>query len=146
MTAENNRIGKDRRTRVLNVIKELLTERGQLLDHYYKLSNFKESDEMGSMNEQVTRFCQILMDYAALGHFEIFERIRDGNERRKNVQKTAELFYPLVVESTDAFVAFNDKYAGDKEINLRELIDDVSALGTIIEERFQYEDQLLKAM
>ena len=58
--------------------KQLLMEGRVLLSSYYKLSSFKESDVGGSMNAQVTVFCQILMDYAALGHFEIFERISDG--------------------------------------------------------------------
>jgi regulator of sigma D len=139
-------LAKDRRKKVLTVIKELLTERGDLLKSYYHLSSFKESDKDGSMNIQVTKFCQILMDYAALGHFEIFDRIRDGNERRELVKQTADILYPKIEKSTAAFVAFNDKYAGDQEIELRHLIDDVSELGEAIDDRFDFEDQLLKAM
>jgi regulator of sigma D len=126
--------------------KQLLMERRVLLSSYYKLSGFKESDAGGSMNTQVTVFCQILMDYAALGHFEIFERISDGKERRSNIQKKADLLYPLIVKSTDSFVEFNDKYAGNKEIELLLLIEDVASLGESIDDRFNCEDQLLKSM
>ena len=126
--------------------KQLLTERGVLLSSYCKLSGFKESDAGGSMNAQVTVFCQILMDYAALGHFEIFERISDGKERRSNIKKMADLLYPLIAKTTDFFVEFNDKYAGNKEIEILLLIEDVSSLGKLINDRLGYEDQLLKSM
>jgi len=52
----------------------------------------------------------------------------------------------MIIKSTDSFVEFNDKYAGDKAIELRFLIDDVASLGQLIDDRFEYEDQLLKAM
>jgi regulator of sigma D len=126
--------------------KQLLTERKVLLSSYCKLSSFKESDAGGSMNAQVTVFCQILMNYAALGHFEIFERISDGKERRSNIKKIADLLYPLIVKTTDFFVEFNDKYAGNKEIEILLLIEDVSSLGKLINDRLGYEDQLLKSM
>ena len=57
-------------------------------------------------------FNQQLVDYTALGHFEIYERIIDGKERRGNIKLVADRVYPTISETTQLFVDFNDKYDG----------------------------------
>ena len=72
-------------------------------------------------------FNQQLVDYTALGHFEIYERIIDGKERRGNIKMVADRVYPSISGTTQVFVEFNDKYDGvDEPESLGNLYSDLS--------------------
>jgi regulator of sigma D len=108
-----------------------------------------ESQEAGlsSTIEGLTTFSQALVDYSALGHFEIYERIIEGNERRGNVKKVASAVYPVISKTTEQFVGFNDKYDGaDDQESLTNLYNDLSLIGESMADRIESEDQLLYAM
>jgi regulator of sigma D len=99
------------------------------------------------VQEALGEFCQVLMDYMAFGHFEIYDRISRNEERRSSVVRVAEEVYPKVVEATDAAVAFNDKYdSSDHEIVLDQLSQDLSVLGEKLATRVEMEDRLVAAM
>jgi regulator of sigma D len=90
-------------------------------------------------------FNQRLVDYTALGHFEIYERIIDGKERRGNVRKVADRVYPAISGTTRLFVDFNDKYEGvDEPESLVNLYSDLSSIGEAMAERIESEDMLLR--
>ena len=90
-------------------------------------------------------FNQQLVDYTALGHFEIYERIIDGKERRGNIKLVADSLYPLISGTTQLFVDFNDKYEGiDEPESLTNLYRDLSSIGEAMAERIEYEDKLLR--
>jgi len=36
-------------------------------------------------------FCQVMVDYTAMGHFEVYQRIIEGNERRRAVKEVASI-------------------------------------------------------
>ena len=98
--------------------------------------------------ENITKFCQILLDYASTGHFEVYEQIIaqckvDGDENLKIAQE----LYSRITKTTDTALNFNDKYA--ENANERALLDfdrDLSELGQIMEGRFEREDQLLEVV
>jgi len=90
-------------------------------------------------------FNQQLVDYTALGHFEIYERIVEGKERRGNIRKVADRVYPQISKSTELFVDFNDKYDGaDEAESLTNLYRDLSSIGEAMAERIESEDMLLR--
>ena len=90
-------------------------------------------------------FNQRLVDYTALGHFEIYERIIDGKERRGNIKMVANRVYPLISGTTQQFVDFNDKYDGaDESESLTDLYRDLSSIGEAMAERIESEDMLLR--
>ena len=140
VSAENNR-----RQRQSNTIKSLLKERQEVILAMCDLAEF-ESKDIGAeaILENLKSFSQALVDYTALGHFEIYERIIDGKERREKVKRIANRVYPSISSTTEYFVDFNDKYDGaDGEDSLVDLYKDLSSVGESMAARIESEDQLL---
>jgi regulator of sigma D len=138
----------DRRVRVTHTINELLTERQQVLTCYCELAALEASGSpLQSILTKLKRFNQMLVDYAALGHFEIYQRIMDGKERRGSIKAIANETYPTIVRTTDNFVEFNDKYDGaDDADSIIPLQDDLSLIGEAMASRIEKEDKLLREM
>ncbi len=143
VSAENNR-----RQRQADTIKSLLTERQEVIVAMCNLAEL-ESKNIGSevVLENLKSFNQALVDYTALGHFEIYERIIDGKERREKVKRIANRVYPSISSTTEYFVDFNDKYEGaDGEDSLVDLYKDLSSIGEAMALRIESEDQLLREL
>jgi len=141
ITAEDNR-----RTRQTQTINNLLQERQQVLVSMCELAEL-ESGEVppATVIHKLRNFNQQLVDYTALGHFEIYERIIDGKERRGNIKLVADRVYPLISKSTQLFVDYNDKYEGaDEAESLTNLYSDLSSIGEAMAERIESEDMLLR--
>jgi regulator of sigma D len=138
----------DRRGRQTQTIQSLLTERQEVLVTMWQLAKLESQGAGFSTTiECLKAFSQALVDYSALGHFEIYERIIGGQERRGNVKKMASTVYPVISKTTEQFVDFNDKYDGaDDQESLTNLHKDLSLIGESIAERIESEDQLLHAM
>ena len=138
----------DRRERQSHTIQELLTERQEVLVAMCELAEFESKEaDFSSTIESLKSFSQALVDYSALGHFEIYERIIDGKERRGNVKKVANTVYPVISKTTSQFVEFNDKYDGaDDQESLANLYKDLSSIGEAMADRVDSEDQLLHEM
>jgi regulator of sigma D len=140
VSAENNRRHKMEQT-----INNLLTERQEVLVAMCELAEF-ESKDVGvkAVLENLKSFSQTLVDYTALGHFEIYERIVEGRERRVKVNRIADRVYPSISATTEHIVEFNDKYDGaDDQESLINLYRDLSLIGETMAERIESEDRLL---
>ncbi|MET0106890.1 MAG: Rsd/AlgQ family anti-sigma factor [Sedimenticola sp.] len=146
MTATDNP-DNERRGRTQDVIDNWLSERQQMLVLYCQLAGL-EPFEPDKPNKQLLRdYCQVLVDYMAFGHFEVYDRIAQGEERRREVLDMAEEIYPRAVEVTEMVVAFNDKYdTSDHEQPLDHLDQDLSALGEDLAGLIEMEDRLVAAM
>ena len=138
----------DRRHRQTHTINELLTERQEVLVAMCELAELdSDQSDLSLLVEKLKSFNQKLVDYTALGHFEIYERIIDGKERRQSVSQVANRVYPTISVITQKFVEFNDKYDGvDDQENLSCLHQDLSDIGEAMAERIEAEDQLLREM
>ncbi|MBL4763167.1 MAG: Rsd/AlgQ family anti-sigma factor [Gammaproteobacteria bacterium] len=135
---------QDRRKKMLHAIDELIAERNDVLVSYSELAKIESPEEDRSVYDTVDKFCALLIDYTALGQFEIFGRIIEGKERREDVRLAAEQVYPKLLNSTDVIIAMNEKYdleTGDPV--LEDLHDDLSRLGEAMAERFEAEDFIL---
>ncbi|WP_354623642.1 sigma D regulator [Psychromonas sp. MME2] len=135
----------------LAVIDKWLEERQSLVVLYCELAGlppYQQETRSLPTQEKITQFCQMLLDYASKGHFEIYEQIilqckLDGEENLKIAQE----LYSRITTTTDTALNFNDKYAeakGDK--NLLDFDQDLSELGQVMESRFEREDQLLEVV
>lgn len=136
----------DRRERQSHTIQDLLTRRQGVLVSMCELAELESKDSGFSLTiKSLNDFIQALVDYSALGHFEIYERIIDGKERRGSVKKVANIVYPVISKTTEEFVEFNDKYDGadDKE-SLVNLYKDLSLIGESMADRIDAEDQLIQ--
>lgn len=145
--------GIERRERLHNTISALIKLRQEVVVSYCQLSGVssfsarnEESHDVEA--DQLRRFCQIMVDYTAMGHFEVYQRIIEGKERRRAVKDVAAEVYPAIAETTDYLVDFNDKYdafEGTAE-DVDMLAGDLSRLGEIIAIRGELEDQVLAAL
>jgi regulator of sigma D len=135
----------------LSVIDRWLDARQSLVILYCELAGLPPyQTETRSLPEQnkITQFCQMLLDYASTGHFEVYEQIiaqckLDGEENLKIAQQ----LYSRITNTTDTALNFNDKYA--ESANEQALLDfdrDLSKLGQVMEGRFEREDQLLQVV
>ncbi len=138
----------DRRARLSHTINELLDERQEVLVGYCELASL---DASGAPLEEtlakLSEFNQMMVDYTALGHFEIYQRILDGKERRESIKQIADEIYPVITRTTGIFVEFDEKYEGaDETDSLTTLADDLSVLGEAMASRIEKEDKLLREM
>ena len=86
--------GVDRRERLHQTITSLVKLRQEVVVAYCQMagvSTFERRDiEDHAVNtEQLRTFCQIMVDYTAMGHFEVYQRIIEGKERRQAVKDAA---------------------------------------------------------
>jgi regulator of sigma D len=136
----------DRRYCQTHTIDELLRERQEVLVKMCELADSEpESTGIEEMVKRLQLFSETLVDYTALGHFEIYERIVEGRERRTNVNEVANRVYPAISATTQKFIDFNDKYDGVDDIeSFNGLHEDLSVIGEALAERIESEDQLLR--
>ena len=138
----------DRRARLSHTINELLAERQEVLVGYCELAMLEASQApLKEILGKLKLFNQMLVDYAALGHFEIYQRIMEGKERRQSIQAIAHEIYPIITRTTDFFVDFNDKYEGaDDDDSITPLAEDLNLIGEAMASRIEKEDKLLREM
>ncbi len=130
-----------------HLIQELLGERQKMLAMFCKVSGLEPFHHEKSVREELQEFCQILIDYTALLHLEIEERIVEGKETRPQVVETIEAMHEHLVELTTLIVDFNDKYdESDHQLILSDLKQDLSRLGEVLAARAELEDRIVAAM
>jgi regulator of sigma D len=138
----------ERRARTRKEIKQLIKERNTVLSQYYSLAKLTEdyNNDISNTLELVEEFCQELVDYMAIGHFEIYRRIEEGNERRDEITKLANKIMPRINDTTQIAVAFNDLYDSSSSID-QEAIDQLpnylAKLGEELATRIDLEDQFI---
>lgn len=143
--------GEDRRSRSREKLATLVKTRTETLSRFTDLANQRPFEPEQGVAEALQEFCQVLIDYTASAHFQLYRYITDKIERRAAVLKVADNIYPHIAQTTDEILRFNDKYEGadllEDENNLLEVLDtDLSSLGEILAERIQLEDKVISAL
>ncbi len=146
----NTTTPNERRARTRGEIKRLIKERNSVLSQYYNLAKNSE-DDVNDANtlELLEEFCQDLVDYMATGHFEIYRRIEEGNERRDEITKLADKIMPRINDTTEIAVAFNDLYDNTTDINddaVKQLPHYLEKLGKELATRIDLEDQFINTL
>lgn len=122
------------------LIQQWLELRQTVLIYYSELCVAKVDDP-----KMLQKFCQYLMDYIAMGHFKMFEKLAEHHETNpsysKGLNKTLLLKITL---TTDAVLNFNDKYTEPKSFDA--LSTDLSHIGEALAHRMDWEDILIKAV
>jgi len=141
----------ERRARTRREIKQLIAERNKVLSQYYNLAS--QTDQIESKTdaivEQLQEFCQEMVDYLATGHFEIYRRLEDGEERRDDMRGLADQIYSAITETTQAAIAFNDLYdisEGFDTTLINELPHQLSQLGVQLALRIDLEDRFIDTL
>jgi regulator of sigma D len=143
----NNNYPHISRSRTKELIDKLLAERQQMLVLLWRVSGLEPFPVEKPVNNLLTEFCEILVDYMAAGHFGLYQRIAEGQERRQPVMKLAKDLYPRIEQTTQTAITFNDKYEKlDCEDCLKDLQQDLSRLGVALAIRIDLEDQLIQTL
>lgn len=138
---------EDRRKFTQEMIEKWLNERQEMMVTYCQLAGLDAYPPEKPVKQLLRDFCQLLVDYIAFGHFEVYDRITSGSERRSDVLEVAKRVYPRISEVTEVAVAFNDKYdTSDHDQPLDHLDGDLSSLGEELASRIEKEDQLVAAL
>jgi regulator of sigma D len=143
----------DRRARTRKEIKQLITERNSVLSQYYNLASHTDesinNEDSETVLEMLQEFCQDLVDYMATGHFEIYRRIEDGEERRDDMIELANEIFPKITATTEIAIDFNDLYDTSKDFNkevLKDLSRQLTTLGEQLATRIDLEDKFINTL
>lgn len=142
----------DRRARTRKEIKQLINERNEVLALYCSLAGC-DGNKISSTDdidpEILQEFCQLLIDYIATGHFELYSRISEGKERRQEIIKLADTIYPRIERTTALAVEFNDTFDGGNNFSDEQkskLAEQLSTLGEELATRIELEDKLINTI
>ncbi|WP_404400374.1 sigma D regulator [Idiomarina seosinensis] len=131
-------------------IDQWLAERQDLLINYCKMAGLPPYEQERKELPDITairEFCGQLVDYVSSGHFEIYGQLikaaRD-NGASLSMDNLMEGLFPLISDTTDIALDFNDNYGEIESVERLEQFDrNLSALGEALELRMEFEDQLL---
>lgn len=130
-----------------DIIEKMLRERQELLVAFCELTGREPFANDQSTLQPLAMFCETLVDYAGLAHFEIFEKLADNAPEDSGIRQRARSRYTPLVDSTQGLVDFNDKYdTANNEFSLGSLAQDLSRLGENLASRFEMEDQLIQLL
>jgi regulator of sigma D len=137
----------DARTTTRKLIDDMLKQRQQMLVLLWELTKLDLQRVDDTAKEMVDEFLTILVDYIAAGHFGLYQRINEGNERRSRVVETAKEIYTRIAATTESAVNFSERFenADEKALNSH-LAQDLSNLAEQLTTRIELEDQLIEAM
>lgn len=137
----------ERREGTNEMVRKLLGERQEMLSMFCRVAGLEPYEHVTPSVEVLQSFCQVLVDYSAFSHFEIYERIVAGRERRAQVVDIARDVYPRIAEASEVAVEFNDKYdASDHTLDLQQLDRDLGKLGEELAIRIEMEDRIIEAL
>jgi len=139
--------GIDRRSNAAEKLDVLVSSRTATLSLLAELATRQPFHPEPSMEKALREFCEALIDYTASAHFQLYRYLSDNRERRSSVLSIADKLYPVIVETTDVILRFNDKYESMSFDNSVEFLAvDLSNLGECLADRIQSEDQVIVAM
>ncbi|MGI3129331.1 sigma D regulator [Halopseudomonas pachastrellae] len=132
---------------VHQLIDRWLAERQQLILNYRQLRERTPPTEQ--TDNDLTAFCDILVDYVSAGHFEIYEQLlreaQDFDDQRGI--ELAHRVYPRIETITLQAVAFNDQYGqGARADDEASMQTQLQQLGALLHERFELEDCLIEVL
>jgi regulator of sigma D len=148
--ADKQSAENERRRGTRESVSKMVAERTEVLALYWRLAGmdpFAEAGHREPVEKLLQEFCQLLVDYIAVGHFSLYERIVNGTERRRELATLAQDLYPRIADTTTTALDFNDKYdCGDHFEITESFKSDLSHLGEELARRIDLEDKLIKAM
>ena len=132
---------------VSEIIDNWLDERQELIKTFVALPSAVVGEDL---NNRLSQFCGLLVDYLSSGHFEVYEQLlREGHEFNDGSVESAKDILPLIQDTTDAALDFNDDYDAFEKptvAQIREFGLRLSKLGESLEERFRLEDEMIAVL
>lgn len=134
----------NRRGRGQRLVAHLLSERDEMLALLCRLA--EGNGDGKPTRPALDEFLNLLIDYMAAAHFGLYQRIIDGTERRRQVQRVAAKCYPRVARTTELALAFHDRYASPAgPADAATFRRDLALLAEALAERIELEDTMIDA-
>ena len=144
---DNCKNNEERWQAVETLLQGWLKERRDILVKYAALAATIDSvADTRQIEATLEELCQVLVDYASAGHFEIFhELLREAEAFADGSGRLAEEIIPRIGDTTEVILGFDEKYptGGDAQ---PDYVADLSLLGEILELRFELEDRLIAGL
>ena len=129
------------------VIDRWLENRRELLAMYCELTEITDFSEVDNRHsEELKLFCEMIVDYASAGHFEIFDYLNQEGalfEDQSGLEKGSELIQKIQ-PSTELILDFNEKYLITDDLD--SLVIDLASIGETLAKRFDQEDTLIDVL
>ena len=132
-----------------DLVRKLLMARQHSLVLYNKLAALKPFVLTEPTRHLLRQFRQSLVDYLALGPFEVYQALEDqpADSPYGPARDLARQLYVPIACTTRAALVFHDRYDGaPSSAGLTELRGDLSRLGENLAERIELEDRIIAAM
>lgn len=132
-----------------NLIGKLLAARQESLVLYHRLAALKPFKPTGPVQHLLQRFRQTLVDYLALGPFEVYQALEEQpiDSPYRRARELARRLYARIARTTQAALAFHDRYDGElSDPALADLGEELSRLGEHLATRIELEDRIVAAV
>jgi len=132
-----------------DLVAKLLAARQESLVLYHRLAVLKPFTLADPVRHQLRRFRQALVDYLALGPFEVFQALEEqpADSPYCRARDLARQLYARIAGTTQAALAFHDRYDGHpSQAELAALNEDLSRLGEHLATRIELEDRIVTAV
>lgn len=135
-------------------VNEMIQARQDLVLKYMNILNVSLSRSSNQKDicypsyEDVTAFCNQLIDYLSHGHFDLYPKIIELIENASGRSLSiANRTMPKIEVTTEYLMRFTDKYAEDlDEAKIATVQQDLGSVGKALEMRFKNEDRLIIAL
>ncbi len=130
-----------------DIIDRWLEDRRELLAMYCELTEITDFSEAGSNHsEELKLFCEMMVDYASAGHFEIFDYLNQEGTlfKDKSGLKKGNKIIEKIQPSTELILDFNEKYLITDD--LESLVIDLASIGGTLAKRFEQEYSLIDVL
>ena len=135
-------------------INEMIKARQELVILYMKILNVSLSRSSNKNDicypsyEDVSSFCNHLIDYMSHGHFDLYPKILELIENASGRSLSiVNKVLPKIEKTTEYLMNFTDKYSDDlDESKMATVQQDLASIGKAMEVRFKNEDRLVIAL
>lgn len=132
-----------------DLVTKLLAARQESLVLFHKLAALKPFAPAAPAQHLLQRFRQTLVDYLALGPFEVYQALEEqpADSPYRQARELARRLYAPIARTTQAALDFHDRYDGDLSgPALAELDAELSRLGEQLAVRIALEDRIMAAV
>lgn len=131
------------------LIDKLRKERREVCERRDGLAGACAQLGIADLLPELEGLCQLLVDYVARGHFEVFEVMRQcpgrGNAHCRRMHALLEELDAGLGDTAGAAVEFNDRYGGEHTRTFEALDADLARLGAALATRAALEERLFAA-
>ena len=99
--------------------------------------------------EKLQLFCQALVDYVSVGHFEIYEQLLNvASDYDEKGVEVAKKLIPQIEKSTEIALSFNDRFDDIHKVDdgVESLHKELETMVKTLEDRFELEDILIASL